>query len=187
MSRKIKGKEWYTIVAPEFFSNKILGQTPVDDQKKLIWRKVETPMINLINDMNKYYFKAKFRVTDIKDKNATTEFAGLECLRDYVSRMVRHGIDRIDTVQELNTKDNKKIIIKSILVTNRKVRKGTEKSINEFVKAYIEKIAVNSKLDSFLTKVIDDSIKRHIVKEGSKIYPIRNFEFRKIEIPVKQV
>ena len=51
MSKKIKGKEWYSIVAPELFSNKVLGQTPVDDQKKLIWRKVETPLINFTNEV----------------------------------------------------------------------------------------------------------------------------------------
>ncbi len=185
MSKKIKGKEWYTITAPELFSNKILGQTPVDDQKKLIWRKIETPMINLTNDMNKYYFKVEFRITNINDKNATTEFAGLECLRDYVSRMVRHGIDRIDTVQKLKTKDDKKIIVKSVSITNRKVKKGTEKSINKFVKDSIEKAVSSDKLDAFLVKVMDDSIKRHIMKYGSKIYPIRNFEFRKIEVPTK--
>ncbi|MBS3052149.1 MAG: hypothetical protein J4428_02160 [Candidatus Aenigmarchaeota archaeon] len=187
MSKKIKGKEWYSIVAPELFSNKVLGQTPVDDQKKLIWRKVETPLINLTNDMNKYYFKVNFRIINIKDKNANTEFSGLECLRDYVSRMIRHGIDRIDTVQKLTTKDDKKIIVKSVLVTNRKVKRGTEKSINDFVKNNIKKIVESNKLDLFLTKVIDDSVKRQVMKEGSKIYPIRNFEFRKIEVPTNQI
>ncbi len=185
MAKKIKGKEWYTIVAPKFFENKVLGETPVDDVKKLKWRKVSVPLINLTNDMNKYYFKIQFRVVDINGKIANTEFAGLECLRDYISRMVRHGIDRIDTVQNLTTKDGKKIVVKTFAITNKKVKRGLEKELSDFINKTVEKTVSENNLDDFLLKIIDDSLKGKVIKSGSKIYPIRSFEVRKIEVPIK--
>jgi len=36
-------------------------------------------------------------------------------------------------------------------------------------------------LENFIQGVLDDSIKRSIISEGSKIYPIYNFEMRKVE------
>lgn len=185
MAKKIKGKDWYTVVAPKVFDGKVLGETPVDDTKKLRWRKISAPLINLTNDMNKYYFKIDFRITDVNGKTANTEFAGLECLRDYISRMVRHGVTRIDTSQNLSAKDGKKIIVKTITVTHGRVKKGLEKELSAYIKDAVEKTVSASSVDELLQKIIDDSLKKKVIKEGSKIYPVRNFEIRKIEVPVK--
>ncbi len=185
MVTKIKGKEWYTIVAPKLFDNKVLGETPVDDPKKLKWRKIETSAINVTNDMNKYYFKIQFRINEVDGKQAKTVFSGLECLRDYISRMIRYGIERIDTVQNLVTKDNKKIIVKTIIITNKRVKKGIEVDLTKFVLETIKKTVEGNDLDDFLIKILDDSLKKYIIKNGSKIYPIRNFEIRKIEMPLE--
>lgn len=185
MSKKIKGKEWYTVVSPKIFDNKVLGETPVDDVKKLKWRKISVPLISLTNDMSKYYFKIQFRVNDVNGKVANTEFAGLECLRDYITRMIRHGVSRIDTVQSLTTKDGKKIVVKTISATNKKVTKGLAKEFIAFIKEMVEKTVSKSELDDFLVKIIDSSFRNNVMKDGSKIYPLRNFEIRKIEVPVK--
>ena len=55
MAKKIKGKDWYTIIAPKIFQEKVLGETPGDDVKKVINRSVEVPLVLLTNDMSKYY------------------------------------------------------------------------------------------------------------------------------------
>lgn len=182
MTKKIKGKDWFTIIAPKLFNGKILGETPADDTKKLISRKIEIPYITLTNDMNKFYIKVKFRITSVDDNKAYTEFAGLECLRDYIARIVKHGVNRIDTVQTLKSLDGKNVIVKTLTITNKKVTKGIEKKIRSFVKNMVEKSLVENKLDDFLSKIFDDSLKNKIMFEGSKIYPLRNFDFRKLEI-----
>ena len=37
-------------------------------------------------------------------------------------------------------------------------------------------------LDDFVNKIVNGSIQKNIKKIGSKIYPIRFFEFEKIEV-----
>lgn len=185
MAKKIKGKDWFTIVAPKLFDEKVLGKTPTDEPKKLMLRIVEIPLINLINDASKFYIKMKFRIIKTSENKAYTEFAGLEVLRDYISRMIRHGIDRIDTVQTLTTEDNRRIIVKTIAITNRRVTKGIERNIRNFVEKRIEEGVKKSKLDEFLEKIIDNSLKNKILNDGSKIYPLRNFDVRKIEVLLK--
>ncbi len=180
MAKKLKGKEWYEIVSPKLFNNKIIGETLAGDPKTLIDRRIETSLINLIDDLSKYYYKIFFRIKEIKENKLYTEFDSLECLRDYIMRMIRHRIERIDIVQELETKDKIKIRIKTITITNRRVSKSIEKSISEFVKKQIEKEVTSTNLDDIIKKIIEDKIKNNILKNGSKIYPLRTFEIRKI-------
>ncbi|MFN6991703.1 MAG: hypothetical protein ACK4MM_03155 [Fervidobacterium sp.] len=182
MAKKIKGKDWFTIIAPKIFNEKVLGETPADDTKKLISRTIEVPYITLTNDMSKFYIKVKFRITKVDNNKAYTEVAGMECLRDYLARMIRHGINRIDTIQRLKTQDGRNVAIKCITVTNKRVTKGIEKKISDFVKKVIEKSVTESKLDDFLSKIFSDSLKNKILKEGSKIYPLRNFDVRRLEV-----
>lgn len=184
MAKKIKGKDWFTIIAPKIFQEKVLGETPGDDVKKVIGRTVEAPLVMITNDMSKYYLKAKMKIVRIDDLKAYTELAGLECLRDYIARMIRHRVTRIDTVQRLETKDGKKVAVKSIIVTNKRVTRGVEKDIKKYVEDVIAKTVTESTLDDFVTKILKDNIKQKVMKEGSKIYPLRFFEIRKLEIKV---
>ncbi|MBU5689672.1 MAG: hypothetical protein QXM68_00880 [Candidatus Aenigmatarchaeota archaeon] len=182
MAKKIKGKDWYTVIAPKFFEEKVLGDTPGDDVNKVIGRKVTVPLVFVSKDMSKYYLKVRFKITKIDGTKALTEFDGLECLRDYIARMVRHRVTRIDIVQKLKTKDEKNVVVKSMIITNKRVTRGIEKSLREFVQQVIEKVTNENTLESLLSKILNDSIKQKIMKEGSKIYPLRAFEIRKMEI-----
>jgi len=181
MPKKMKGKEWYSMIAPKMFNDKVIGETPVGDAKSLIGRSIQVNLINLLDDLSKYYIKMYFKISDVKEKNAYTEFAGLECMRDYISRLIRYGIKRIDTVQDLVTEDKRKIRVKTIIVTSKKIKKNVAISLKKLVEDMVKKEVTSVKLDEFIEETINDEIKRSIFEEGSKIYPIRAFEIRKIE------
>jgi len=181
MPKKLKGKEWYVLIAPKMFKEKIIGETPVGDPKTLIGRRVDVNLIKLIDDLSKYYMKFYFKVNDIKEKKAYTEFDGLECLTDYISRLIRYHIKRMDIIQDLTTKDGIKIRVKTIIITRKKMKKSVEISLKEFLKDEIKKEVESSKLDEFIKKIINDTLKNSIMEEGSKIYPIRTLEIRKVE------
>ncbi len=57
-----KGKEWFTIVAPKLFSDKIVGETPSFDPNSLVGRTVETSLFELVDGAPKYYMKVKLKV-----------------------------------------------------------------------------------------------------------------------------
>ena len=181
MAKKLKGKEWYTLIAPKFFKEKVIGETPTGDAKGLIGRKIDVHLINLVEDLSKYYVKFYFKINKIKDDKAHTDFFGLECMRDYISRLIRYGITRIDTVQNLTTKDNKNIVIKSIIITSKKIKKNVEIDLKNFIQDKIKKEVESSTLDELIEKAINDRIKNSVFKDGKKIYPIRAFEIRKME------
>ncbi|OGI15907.1 hypothetical protein A3K63_00920 [Candidatus Micrarchaeota archaeon RBG_16_49_10] len=181
MVKKLKGKTWYNLVAPKMFDSKVLGKTPAGDSDTIIGRTVEVSIINLLNNPSKYYLKFKFKGVKIEETKVITEFAGLVCLRDYISRMVRHGVRRIDTVQDLTTEDKKKVRVKTLTLISKRARKEVEVTMRKFIKDGIKERVESMKLDDFLSKLLDDSLKRELLTKGNKIYPIRAFEVIKIE------
>lgn len=181
MAKKLKGKEWYEIIAPKIFGEKVIGQTPAGDPQTLKNRVITLSIINLMNDSSKYYLKFSFKVKELKEKKVFTEFHGFECLRDYISRMIRHGVLRIDNVHDIATKDGVKIRVKTITLTSKKAKRIIEISLRNFIKEKLEKEIASMNLDNFIQRVLDDSLKKDLINEGSKIYPIYNFEIRKVE------
>jgi len=182
MAKKLKGKEWFTLLAPKMFKEKVIGETPTGDSKTLLGRKLDVHMINLIDDLSKYYIKLYFKVDKIEGDKAYTVFDGLECLRDYISRMIRYGITRIDTNQTLKTKDGKSLRVKGIIIVSKKIKKNVEITLKSFVEEKIKKTVEENELDELLERLINDTLKNSIIKEGSKIYPMRAFEIRKVDV-----
>jgi len=181
MASKLKGKEWYQIVAPKFFGDFVIGETMAMEPKQLKGRIIETSLTDITGDPNKYYLKFYFRVEDVKDKKAITKFSGHDCTRDYLARIVRRRATRIDTNDVVNLKDNK-MRIKSVAISNRRVSKNVEIKVRKNVREIIIKNVSEMKTEEFIREIIDGKLQQKIRKAISKIYPLRYFEFRKTEV-----
>ncbi|MCD6403147.1 MAG: 30S ribosomal protein S3ae [Candidatus Aenigmarchaeota archaeon] len=180
--KKLKSKAWFTLLAPEYLGSKPLGITPASDAKYVIGRVVESSVMNLTDDYNKYYMKFKFRVDKVDGQNAHTVFYGMECLQDYISRLVRRRTKRIDTIQDVKTKDGVTLRVKTIMITNKTIKSSVVKVLRNFVKKVVEEEVSKATISQVVEKILKDVIKRRILEEGSKIYPIRHFEIRRIDV-----
>ena len=175
-------KEWYEIIAPPYLGNKVIGETCASDAELLIGRRLEISAVDLTDDISKYYLKFSFRIVDVDGKIAKTEFDGSECLRDYIARMVMRGVTRVDIVQDLQTKDGKKIRVKSLVVLFRRPPRSVRKDIRKKVEEEMRKIVEGHTLGEFVNGILDERWKRKLGKIVRRIYPMRNFEIRKTEM-----
>jgi len=182
LAKKAKGKQWFRVIAPKLFNEKELAKTMAEDPSQLINRRVALSLIDLTNDFSKYHMKFFFRIKKVEGDIAFTEFDGSECLKDYISRMVLRRVRRIDTVQDLKTKDGKKIRVKALTVVSRKIKTDVKKTVRINVMELIKKEVEGSTLDEFIGKIISDEMKKKILRGTRKIYPVRKFEVRKTEI-----
>jgi small subunit ribosomal protein S3Ae len=182
VTKKIKGKEWFTVFAPKQFGEIEIGKILSSNPDSLIGRRITVSAINLTDDFSKYYFKFTFRVSKVSENKAFTEFDGSECLRDYISRMVLRRVRRVDKVQDLVTKDNVKIRVKSLAIIYRRVKSSIQKNVREHVASMMKEMVENSTLEGFIKNMLSDEIKNKILQELRKIYPVRNFEIRKTEV-----
>ncbi len=180
--KKTKSKAWYTIISPEIFGAKEIGKTTASDPQYLKGRIIEVSSIDVTNNFSKYYLKFKFRVNELNGEKAYTVFDGSECMRDYISRMVVRYIRRIDTIQDLKTKDGVPIRVKSLAIVSKKMNSSIVKVIRKRIQGLVKQIVEEQKLEDFLGGVIDDKAKILVLDDIRKIYPVRNFEFRKTEV-----
>lgn len=182
MAKKSKVKKWYNILAPEMFGKVEIGHTSTNDPDTLINRKVNVSLMSLINDFKKYYIKFSFKVVSVDENNAYTEFDGSQCLSDYITRMVLKYSRRVDTVQDLTTKDGVKVRVKGLGVIRSRVKSSIKGNIRNSIRDTIKREVEKETLEGLIEGIISDKIKSAVLKEARKIYPIRSFEIRKTEM-----
>jgi len=181
MPKSKKVKVWLKLITPEFLGKKEVGEIPANEAEVAKGRKIILSAIDVLGDFNKYYLKFIFKVGEVDNQNAYLFFDGLECTRDYIARMVRRRVDRTDFVVDKVTKDNIKLRIKTITVT-RRVSRSIRTKIRKTIDEILEKEVPNLTMEEFVLKVISENLKNFIINTINKIYPVRHFEFRKIEV-----
>ncbi len=166
------------------FGGKQIAEAPMGDPKQVIGRTLTTFLSDLTGDPSKYFYKVKLRINSFEGLNAETEFVSHECSRDFVSRMVRRRVRRIDNRVITSTKDTR-IIVKSLATSMKKADTTAEKAIRRKIADEIAKVAQERTLEDFMKGVYSGELQKYIRKEASKIYPIREFEITKVEKPIR--
>lgn len=180
IQKKMKGKEWYEIVAPKFLGEISLGETLTMDKKLIMGRTVEASLMEISNDPTKYYITLFFKINKI-DNKAYTEFFGHTCTRDFLARIVQKRSSKIETNDVVNFKDGK-LRLKGIAITRRRVDSSVKTELRKKIIELTKKMTAKSDIEGFVKSFVLGKIQDSIKKDLNKIYPIRIFEFRKSEV-----
>lgn len=175
-------KQWYEIVTPKMFGEKIVGETPAADPKQLIGRRMEVSMLNISREYSKFYIKLILSISNIEGNKAYTSFVGHDVMRERVYRMVQRRTRRIDVIQDVVTKDGKKLRVKTLFVLIRRTNSAIKNSARSLAKNMIETIAKESDFEHFIEMIIRGDLQQIVRKECSKVYPVGNVEVRKTEL-----
>ena len=85
-------KQWYEIVAPKMFGEKVVGETLAVEPKQLIGRKIETNLVELSKDFSKFYVKLHFQINNVEGNKAYTKLVGHDVMRERIYRMVKRRV-----------------------------------------------------------------------------------------------
>jgi small subunit ribosomal protein S3Ae len=178
----VKAKKWFTIMAPTIFGGKQIGRTLATDPKALIGRRIDVNTADLTGDPTRYFMKLTFKIVSVQNGRAMTKFDGFKCFRDYVMRLVLKRTTRVDAVQNLTTRDKIRVRVKSIVILPRRVKTSIERSVRDRVRQLIRQEVTSSTLGQFVKRVIAGETKTRILRQTGQIYPLRDFEIRKMEV-----
>ncbi|MCD6476642.1 MAG: hypothetical protein J7K26_00550 [Candidatus Aenigmarchaeota archaeon] len=178
---KPKTKTWFEIKAPKLFKSISLGETPALEAKDIIGRVVDTSLIELDNKTKKYYVKLFFKINNVDSNKANTVFIGHECMRDFLSRVIRTGGTRIDVNDIFELKDSK-LRVKIVIMTRGRVSISVNKKIRKKTKELLESELKTLTLDEFIKSFIENKIQSKIIEEIKKIYPIKVLEINKTNV-----
>lgn len=183
---KWKAKEWYRVMAPVMFKNALIAETIADEPGKLKGRIVETTMQELSGDAAKTHFKLRFQINSIKGNEAYTEFVGHSLTSDYIRRLARKRRTKIDETYNVTTKDENKLILKILVLAERKIQASQERSLRNIIKETVEDTSKTKTLDVLVKEITSGGISANIFNKCKCIYPLKRVEVRGSEVILRK-
>ena len=177
-----KEKSWYTIKTPVNFEDKEIGETPAKDPSLLIGRGVEITMRELRGDFSKQYLKLRFEIDNVAGTVANTKFTGHRTTTDYVRSMIRRGTSRVDASAIVTTKDERKLKLQVLAVTNRRAKSSQQRFMRKTIEEMLVKGASEKSFDDLSTIMINGKFASEIYHQAKKIYPLKRVEIIKSKV-----
>lgn len=179
---KWREKVWYQILAPDYFENKVIGETPASAPELLIGRTVEPTLYDLTGNFDQIHVKIRFKITEVVGQQAHTVFHGHEWSSDYLRGLVRRGTSRIDWIGPILTKDDYLMRISVIVFTTSRSKTSQEHAVRKEIEKVIRAHAKKHTFNELVQKVILGDLASEVFEKVKKIVPIRQCETRKSKV-----
>jgi small subunit ribosomal protein S3Ae len=179
---KWKKKQWYTIVAPKEFDERILGESVSTKPEHLMGRVVKASVRDLAGQIKKQHITLLFKVNDVKGNKAHTEAVGHTVNDSYMRRIVRRRSSKVDVVRDIMLLGGKKLHIKVVAVTNRRARKAQETEIRHLMEAQLDTLSGKKDANNTISDLVFGNITNKINSEIKKIHSIKRIEVLKSQV-----
>jgi small subunit ribosomal protein S3Ae len=173
---KWKKKSWYTIIAPEEFERKELGETISEKPENVVGRVVNITAGELANQPKKSHIHIKFKVVNVTANKAHAEAVGHTIKDTYLKRIIRRRSSKIMIVGTYASKDKKNFSIKTIIVTEKKASNRQKASILKKANEIVAKFISNLESKKVVEELVFGNLPNKIFPEIKKIVPIKRIE-----------
>lgn len=191
-------KDWYMIKAPNVFSRRHVGRTPVtrtagtkNALDGLKGRVIEVNLADLQEDEDQAYRNIKLQVQEIQGNSLLTNFYGLNFTTDKLRSLVRKWQTLIECHVDAKTSDGYLLRVFVIGFTNRRpnqIRKTSYAQTSQVdrirrrMSIIVRKEVTKSSLKRLVAKFIPNSIGRKIERRCANIYPLKDVHIRKVKM-----
>ncbi len=183
---KVNKKRWYQIVGPKTFRESVLGETLVTNPQLMIGKTLKINLMNLIHDVKQQNVNIKFEINEIRGERALSEVIGYEMIPATIRRLVRRGKRRNDISFLCETSDNKKIRVKSLVITKKTMKSSVTAAIRKSIVDYLMHNIKKTSYDDLVTGLVSHRVQHSLRDHLKKIYPLKICEIREMSI-VKKV
>ncbi|MDD5147987.1 MAG: hypothetical protein PHH08_00810 [Candidatus ainarchaeum sp.] len=179
---KWKRKKWFKIVAPAEFNKTELGETIVEKPKNLLGRTIRMNLGDLSGQKTKRHITVTFKVNNVEGQQAATEVVGHEINPSFMIRMTRRRTSKMEVVQTIETSDKKKIRIKTIALSVKKLAAKQETAIRNLIRQEMENHCTKKNYDQLMQELVFGSLAAKLFKTVKAIAPVRRLEIVKSQI-----
>ncbi len=179
---KTKKKFWFKIISPAHFGQKELGESYLPSAESAQGRVVDVTLKELtgnVRDQNAY---VRFRVRGNDRGALQTEALAFFLTPAYVRRAVKKSTHRVDHYFTGVSLDGRKIIIKGLLITFRKVQRSLRAKLQRGLHDLLAEEVRKNSWDNFLAAVITGRIQQQMKKTLHKYYPLREAVLREVQL-----
>ncbi|MBT3970962.1 MAG: 30S ribosomal protein S3ae [Euryarchaeota archaeon] len=180
---KWKTKRWYTIRAPRHpWNYKAIGETISETDKQVIGRIYELTQQEFDGDFTKMHVIVRFRVNDVVNSDALTEFIGHHHQNDHTRRQVRRFRGKVDDVVDVITSDGYLLRLKPLIITDRRVRTSVKEAIRSAVRDVIIGFGAKSNFAAMQKAMMGTELEKAIHEAAKSIYPVKSAVIRKSQL-----
>ena len=179
--KKWKGKDWFSVSAPEWLGGSVIASTPATDAKAVSGRVFEVSVPEVMGDQSKYYMRINLKTGVPSEGFVPTRFHSFYCVNEYVMRLGRKGLGKVAVFNDCVTKDGWKLQVSTVAVLNRRSNASIKAKVNGIVEEVMTTKAKDMNHNDFIKAVVAGVFQVKIKKTASKIYPVRLVEVTKIE------
>ncbi|MFW5872215.1 MAG: hypothetical protein ACOCUT_03825 [bacterium] len=180
--KKAKKKFPVEIVAPAYLDNVKLGSADVSDLSSFMGRSIKLNLMYVTGSVKNQNVRLSFKVVDVKSGLAETEVQVYEHIPYYLGRFVRKGSDLVEDSFVATTKDGQQVRVKPFIVTKENVSGLVLSSVRAKTREVIEKDLNTKDYGEFMASVISGKLQNGLRNEVKKIFPLKSFEFKKVEL-----
>ena len=180
---KWKSKRWYSIRAPRNpYSFRVIGETLSENPENVVGRIHEVTQNELDNDFTKMHIKLKFRVTEVLNQDAITEFIGHEVQRDHFRRQVRRNRGKVDMVTDVVSEDGFYVRFKLVVISPKRIKSSMKTVIRNIVKDRLYKVASTTTWLKLQASLLNGNLENEVKDSCSSIHSVRSVVFHKTEL-----
>jgi len=185
VSKQKQGKRWYTVMAPEQFDRRELGETPADEPEQVLERTIETTLADLTDDAGENNTKLTFKINDVGSDAAYTEWIRHELTRDYLRSLVRRGASKIEAYVTVLTTDDYRLQVQPVAFTTKKADSSQEMAIRRTMIDLVEEAAEERTFEGMVDSIVEGRLSSAIYGEAKDIYPLRRVEIQKATLEAR--
>ena len=181
---KLRGKKkvWIDIVSPKLFSEKVIGQSLIEDSGMLVNRKISANLMQLTRNPVHQNVKVKFKIDSIKNNQAHCNIIGYTIIPTSLKRFVERNKCRVDFSFKVKTIDNIEIKLTPILITKSKINKPLQTVLRrEATNALTKKVAAQ-KYETLVTELVSHKTQEFLKRSLKKTYPLKRAEIRVMKV-----
>ena len=123
-----------------------------------------------------------FKIVEVHSGKAKTQVSSYTQIPYYLGRFVKSGSDLVEGAYKFETKDKLEVIVKPFIVTKMNTSSMILSSIRAKTKEVLEKEIKSKKYDDIISSVINGKLQNVLRNEVKKVFPLKSFEFRKVEL-----
>ena len=180
---KWKSKRWYSIRAPRNpHSFKVIGEPLSENPENVVGRIHEVTQNEMDGDFTKMHIKLKFRVTEVLNQDAITEFIGHEVQRDHFRRQVRRNRGKVDMVIDVVSEDGFYVRLKLVVISPNRIKSSMKTVIRNIVKDRLYKVASTTTWLKLQASILDGNLENEVKDSCSSIHSVRSVVFHKSEL-----
>ncbi|MCA9497277.1 MAG: hypothetical protein KC589_10130 [Nanoarchaeota archaeon] len=180
--KKIKRKFPVQLVAPEFLNSVSLGHTSVSDLNLMVGKTSKMNMMYITKNIKNQNVRLVFKVVEVSSGLAKTVVSSYMQIPYYLGRFVKVGSDLIEDSFVVKSKDGVLVRIKPFIVTKANASEMVLSSLRAESRKLLEKELTSIKAEEFMASVINGKVQGVFRNELKKIFPLKAFEFRRVDL-----